>query len=87
MRNEEKPNYTYVLRCSDGSLYTGWTNDIDRRVMVHNSGKGGKYTRARLPVTLVHLETFGTKEEAMRREAEIKKLTKEQKERLVADNR
>jgi predicted GIY-YIG superfamily endonuclease len=76
-------NYVYMLRCSDGSLYTGWTNDINKRLEAHNAGKGAKYTRGRGPVTLVHLETFDTKEEALRREAAIKKLKPDAKWRLV----
>ena len=58
-------NYTYILRCSDGTLYTGWTNDLEKRVASHNDGTGGKYTRARRPVELVYYETFETKQEAM----------------------
>lgn len=77
-------NYTYMVRCSDGSLYTGYTTNLKRREKVHNSGKGAKYTRGRRPVTLVYFEEFETKEEAMRREAAIKKLSKEKKELLVA---
>ncbi len=77
-------NYTYMVRCADNSLYTGWTTDVERRVKCHNDGKGAKYTKPRLPVVLVYYETFDTKEEAMRREAEIKKLSKERKELLVA---
>ena len=76
-------NYTYILRCADGTLYTGWTNDLARRVAVHQAGRGGKYTRARLPVELVYHEQFGTKREAMRREWEIKHLTREEKLRLI----
>ena len=76
-------NYTYILSCADGTLYTGWTNDLDRRVAAHNSGKGGKYTRARRPVSLVYHEEFETKEEAMAREWAIKQLTREQKLRLI----
>lgn len=72
-------NYTYMLRCSDGSLYTGWTTHLEKRVLAHNQGKGAKYTRARIPVTLVYYETFATKEEAMRREWEIKRLTRREK--------
>ena len=78
-------NYTYMVRCADGSLYTGWTTDLERRISCHNSGKGAKYTRPRLPVVLVYYEEFDTKEEAMRREAAIKKLSKKRKELLVAD--
>ena len=76
-------NYTYILRCRDGSLYTGWTNDIDKRMQAHRKGKGAKYTRSRLPVTLVYQETIDTKQEAMRREAEIKKLSRKKKLLLV----
>ncbi len=79
----KKVNYTYVLRCSDGSLYTGWTNNLEKRVLTHNSGNGGKYTRSRLPVELVYYECFETKEEAMKREAAIKRLSKAAKEKLV----
>ncbi len=76
-------NYTYILECADGTYYCGWTNDIDKRLRTHNAGKGGKYTRARLPVRLVHLETFPTKEEAMAREWQIKQLKREQKEEII----
>ncbi len=76
-------NYTYILRCGDGSLYTGWTNDLEKRIRTHNEGRGGKYTRSRLPVELVYHEEFETKEEAMRREWEIKQLTRAEKEKLI----
>ena len=76
-------NYTYILRCSDGTYYTGWTNHLKKRVDVHNSGCGAKYTRGRTPVELVYFEEFQTKEEAMSREAAIKKLTRKEKEKLV----
>lgn len=76
-------NYTYMLRCQDGSLYTGWTTDIDKRVRMHNEGKGAKYTHSRRPVKLVYYETFGTKEEAMSREYAIKRLKKKEKEDLA----
>ena len=78
-------NYTYILRCADNSLYTGWTNDLDRRVSAHNAGKGAKYTKARLPVQLVYFESFKTKEEAMSREYFIKKMSKKEKEKLIRD--
>ena len=78
-------NYTYILSCADGTLYTGWTNDLDRRLAAHNAGRGGKYTRARLPVTLVYHETFGTKEEAMARDYAIKQLTRAQKLKLIGN--
>lgn len=76
-------NYTYMLRCRDDSLYTGWTNNIEKRLEDHNSGKGAKYTKARRPVELVYYESFETKEEAMRREWQIKQLKKSEKEELI----
>ena len=76
-------NYTYILSCADGTLYTGWTNDLDRRLAAHNAGRGGKYTRARLPVTLVYYEEFAAKEEAMAREWAIKQLTRSEKLKLI----
>lgn len=79
----EKRNYTYMVRCQDGSLYTGWTNDIEHRIEAHNSGRGAKYTKARRPVKLVYYETFLTKQEAMKREYEIKRMTKREKESLL----
>ena len=75
--------YTYMLRCCDGSLYTGYTDDPLRRETVHNSGKGAKYTRSRLPVQLVYTECFETKAEAMHREAEIKQLSRSEKLTLI----
>ncbi len=79
-------NYTYILRCSDGTLYTGWTNDLNRRFEAHASGKGCKYTRTRLPVELVYHEKFDTKEQAMSREWHIKQLTREEKLKLISEN-
>ena len=78
-------NYVYILLCADGSLYTGWTNDLKKRVAVHNAGKGAKYTKARRPVTLVYSEAFETKQQAMRREWEIKRLSRQEKLLLVKD--
>jgi putative endonuclease len=80
---EENLNYTYLLRCSDGTYYCGWTNDLDKRLAAHNSGKGAKYTKTRRPVELVYYETFETKQEAMSREYHIKRLTRAEKEELV----
>ena len=77
-------NYTYILRCKDGSLYTGWTNDLEKRVAAHNAGTGSKYTRTRLPVELIYYESFPTKSEAMRREVQIKRLTRDEKLCLIA---
>ena len=73
---EATRNYTYILKCGDGSLYTGWTNDIAARLEQHRSGKGAKYTRGRGPLQLVYLEVHDTKSEAMSREARIKRFTK-----------
>lgn len=77
--SEKKQNVAYMLQCSDGTLYTGWTNDIQKRLEAHNAKKGSKYTRNRTPVKLVYLEQFDTKQEAMKREAQIKKLTRKEK--------
>ena len=76
-------NYTYILECSDGSLYCGWTNDVHKRVADHNAGKGAKYTKPRLPVKLAYYEAFENKEEACRREYEIKQLTRAKKLKLI----
>lgn len=78
-------NYTYVLRCADGSLYCGWTNHLEERVKAHNEGKGAKYTRGRGPVELVYYEEFETKSEAMRREWEIKKMDRKDKLRVIGE--
>ena len=77
-------NYTYKLKCSDGTLYTGWTNDLEKRVEAHNSGKGAKYTKARRPVELAYYEEFETKEQAMKREYAIKQLGRKEKQKLIA---
>lgn len=76
-------NYTYILRCSDDTLYTGWTNNLEKRIKAHNKGKGAKYTKARLPVMLAYYEAFPTKEEAMHREWEIKQMSRKEKEKLL----
>ncbi|QNM04384.1 GIY-YIG nuclease family protein [Qiania dongpingensis] len=80
-------NYTYILKCGDGSLYTGWTNHLEERVAAHQSGHGAKYTRGRGPVELVYYETFGTKEEAMGREYAIKRMSRKDKLRLIASGK
>ena len=76
-------NVTYILKCSDNSLYTGWTNDIKHRLKMHNEGKGAKYTKARLPVELVYFEEYENKIEAMRREYAIKQLKRKEKLMLI----
>ena len=75
----------YILRCGDGTLYTGIATDVERRVAVHNSGKGAKYTRSRLPVEAVYREKLPDKGAALRRELEIKKLTRAEKLKLVEE--
>lgn len=76
-------NYTYIVKCSDNSLYTGWTNNLEKRIQDHNAGKGAKYTKSRLPVELMYFEIFDTKEEAMSREYAIKQLSRLQKLKLI----
>ena len=75
-------NYVYILRCNDNSLYTGWTNNLEKRLKTHLAGKGAKYTKARLPVELVYYEEFEDKIEAMKREYEIKQLSRKEKLKL-----
>ncbi len=76
-------NYVYIVQCHDGSLYTGWTTDVEKRVASHNAGTGAKYTKARRPVTLVYYEALDSKSEALKREAVIKKLTRTEKLELI----
>ena len=76
-------NYTYIVRCRDGSLYTGWTNNLEKRIKDHNSGRGAKYTKSRRPVLLAYYEEFATKEEAMRREWQIKQMKRQEKLSLI----
>lgn len=78
--------YTYMVQCSDGSLYTGWTNDLEKRLLAHNAKKGAKYTKSRTPVKLVYYEVFTSKQEAMRREYEVKQYTRREKEALLKQN-
>ena len=80
---KQNKNYTYILKCSDGSLYCGWTNDLEKRLSAHNAGTASKYTRTRRPVELIYFEEFQTKQEAMSREFRIKKLTRAEKLRLT----
>lgn len=78
-------NYTYIVKCADGSFYTGWTNNLEKRIRDHNSGKGARYTRGRGPVELTYYEEFNTKEEAMKREWQIKQMTRIQKMQLFKE--
>ncbi|WP_027631713.1 GIY-YIG nuclease family protein [Clostridium hydrogeniformans] len=79
--------YVYILECNDKTLYTGWTTNLERRLKVHNEGKGAKYTRARLPVSILYYEEFEEKIEAMKREYAIKKLTREKKIKLINERK
>ena len=78
--------YMYVVECCDGSYYTGYTTDVKRRIAVHNSGKGAKYTRARLPVKLIYAEGFTSKAEAMSAETLLKRKKRPQKEQFLSEN-
>ena len=80
----KKSEVTYILVCADGTLYTGWTNDLEKRLAAHNAGRGAKYTRSRRPVRLFYYEEFAEKCEAQRRECEIKRLPREKKIALAA---
>lgn len=75
--------YAYIVECADGTLYSGWTNDLEKRVAAHNAGQGAKYTRSRRPVTLKYYEEFDDKNEALRREAALKKLSRAKKQALI----
>ena len=80
-------NYTYIVKCSDGSLYTGWTNNLEKRIKDHNAGRGAKYTKARRPVVLVYKEECPTKQEAMKREWEIKRLSRKEKLSMIENSK
>ncbi len=77
-------NYVYLVECSDGTLYAGWTTDITKRVATHNRGQGARYTRGRLPVRLIYWEECGSRNQALRREAQIKRLGRPDKQQLAA---
>jgi putative endonuclease len=81
----EKTNYTYILKCADGTFYCGWTNNLEKRLAAHNAGTASKYTSPRRPVELIYTERFATKQEAMRREYRIKQLTRQQKIDLISN--
>lgn len=80
------PFFVYVLECSDAKLYCGYTNDLSQRIKLHQAGKASKFTRARLPVKLVHSEKYLSKSRAMKREHEIKKLSRKKKLELIKNN-
>lgn len=75
--------YLYILRCGDGTLYTGITTDVEKRLETHRAGKGAKYTRGRLPLEVVYRECCGTHSDALKREAAIKRMTRQKKETLL----
>ncbi|WP_313693219.1 GIY-YIG nuclease family protein [Halorarum halobium] len=79
-------HFVYLLECADGSFYTGYTTDVERRVAEHDAGEGAKYTRGRTPVELVHVEAFDSKSAAMAREYDVKQLSRRRKERLVGED-
>ena len=80
---KKNDHYTYIIECSDGSYYTGYTTDIERRIKEHNQGKGAKYTRGRTPVELIYSEGYKSKRKAMQREHEIKNLSRKEKEAII----
>ena len=80
-------NYVYLLRCSDDTLYCGWTTDLEKRLDAQNNGFGAKYTRSRRPVELVYFEEYDSKEEAMSREWKIKQMSRKQKMELIKNRR
>ncbi len=76
--------FTYIVECADGSFYTGWTNDLEKRIEAHNAGRGAKYTRSRGPVKLIWYREAASKEEAMQWEWRIKQMTHQEKVALIA---
>lgn len=84
MKMEQKSHYMYVLECADGSLYTGYAADVQARLAAHNAGKGAKYTRARLPVSLLAYAEFASKHDAMHAEYVFKQLSRNEKDALLA---
>lgn len=80
-------NYVYIIKCSDESLYTGWTNDLEKRFKAHTEGRGAKYTRGRGPLELVYFEEYESKIDAMKREYAIKKMTRDKKIELINNNK
>ncbi|MBO6235443.1 MAG: GIY-YIG nuclease family protein [Schwartzia sp.] len=79
--------YAYIVECADGTLYSGWTNDLEKRIAAHNAGQGAKYTRSRRPVTLRYYEEFEDKSEALRRECALKKMSRAKKQALIEKGR
>ena len=86
-RRKVELNYVYILRCADGTLYCGWTTDLEARLATHNSGKGAKYTRSRRPVELVYSEAYDDRHDALSREWHIKRMSREEKLKLARAER
>jgi putative endonuclease len=86
MKSNSSTYYVYIAECADGTLYTGYTTDVESRVKTHNDGKGAKYTRSRLPVKIVYTEEYRSKSEAIRREIAIKRLRREKKIALITSS-
>lgn len=78
-------HYTYIVRCKDQTLYTGYTTNLERRLKMHNEGKGAKYTKIRRPVTMAYYETFDNKSDALKREYALKQLSRKQKLMLIEE--
>ena len=78
--------FTYILECADGTFYTGWTTNLEQRLQAHNAGRGGRYTRGRRPVRLAYFEEHSTRQEAQRREAVLRRLSRAMKISLIARN-
>lgn len=85
MTDSTKKYYTYILRCADNTLYCGYTTKLEKRVSAHNGGKGAKYTKSRLPAILVYSEEFDNKSDALKREWHIKKMTRQEKLKLLEE--
>lgn len=83
MKSSSECHYVYILRCADDTLYTGWTTDLEKRVAVHNAGKGAKYTKNRRPVELIYYECLDSKSLALRRECAIKAMSRQEKLALI----
>ncbi|MEG2002586.1 MAG: GIY-YIG nuclease family protein [Clostridia bacterium] len=84
-KKQADKSYVYLLKCVDDTLYCGYTNNLQSRLKTHNSGKGAKYTKSRLPVQIVYSETFDSKSAALKRECEIKKLSRIEKLKLIGE--
>lgn len=87
MPKNHGPHYVYIVRCKDGTLYTGYTNDLEQRIAKHNAGQGAKYTRGRRPVKLAYKKRFKSYSQALKAEWKIKSFTRREKEALLVDKK